>query len=54
MLSIVLLTWQLSSICPLVRNMRNVGYSDAQIEEIARLRNVPEWVITFAKKKCGA
>lgn len=53
MLTIALL-WSLTNCCPIVKHYRDLGYSDAQIEEGARAKGVPEWLIKIAKARCRA
>lgn len=52
MLAIVL-TWSLLEACPIVNRYRAQGYTDQQIEEGARSRGAPEWVIKIAKRRCS-
>lgn len=52
MLLTVVLSWSLAHTCPLIESYRRQGYSDEQIEQGARERHVPEWIITLAKKHC--
>ena len=54
MLFTVALAWSLAVTCPLVNEKRKQGYSDAEIEQMARASHVPEWLIAYAKKKCSA
>lgn len=51
-LATIYLAWSLANCCPLVSHYRAQGYSDAQIEEGARAKGVPEWIITIAKRRC--
>lgn len=52
MLSVILLTWTVSNCCPVLQSLRASGYSDTQIEQLARAHSVPEWIIKYAKKNC--
>lgn len=52
MLSVILLAWTISNCCPAVTSYRSAGYTDKQIEELARSSGVPEWIILYAKKHC--
>jgi hypothetical protein len=51
-LIVVALSLSLSNCCPLVQQYRAQGFSDAQIEQIARERGVPRWIIAWAKRHC--
>jgi hypothetical protein len=53
MLTIILLSWSTANCCPAVNAYRAAGYSDPQIEQIAREHAVPEWLIAYAKKYCA-
>jgi len=53
MMLAIVLTWSLTNACPLVNHYRGQGYSDAQIEEGARSRGAPEWLIRIAKRRCA-
>ena len=48
----LVLSWSLAVTCPLVDAKRKQGYSDAEIEQMARAVHVPEWAIAYAKRKC--
>lgn len=48
----VVLSWSLAHACPLVNHLRGEGYTDEQIEQGARERHVPEWIIRIAKARC--
>lgn len=48
------LGWSLATACPLVNHYRGQGYTDEQIEQGARARGVPEWIITIARRRCKA
>lgn len=50
----LMLAWSLANCCPVVNHYRSLGYSDAQIEQGARQRGVPEWLISLAKHRCKA
>ena len=52
MLITIALAWSLSATCPLVESYRKQGYTDEQIEQGARERHVPEWLIALAKRHC--
>lgn len=53
MLLTIALTWSLAHACPIVNHYRAQGYSDEQIEQGARDRGVPEWIIRLAKSHCA-
>lgn len=46
------LAWTLLGMCDVVNHYRAQGYSDSQIEQGARQRDVPEWLIKLAKSRC--
>lgn len=52
MLATIALAWSLSQCCPMINHYRAQGYTDQQIEEGARARHVPEWLIALAKARC--
>lgn len=52
MLATLYLGWTLAAVCPRVDRYRARGYSDTQIEEMARAAGVPEKVITWARRSC--
>ena len=52
MLAVIALSWSIATCCPLVKQYRAQGFTDAQIEEGARARGVPEWIIVLAKRRC--
>lgn len=51
-LATIVLAWSLAHCCPLVSSYRAQGYSDAQIEAVAREASVPKWVIAWARRNC--
>lgn len=53
MLTTIALVWSLAVTCPAVEAKRKQGYSDREIEQMARAVHVPEWIIEYAKKKCA-
>lgn len=53
MLLTILLAWSLAHACPIVEYKRKQGYSDREIEQMARAIHVPEWIIEHAKRRCS-
>ncbi len=53
MLLTIVLGWSLANCCPVVNHYRAQGYTDEQIEQLARAHDVPEWIIRVAKARCG-
>lgn len=49
----IVLAWSFATACPIVNSYRAQGFTDAQIEEGARARHVPEWIIRIAKRRCA-
>lgn len=51
-MSVIVLAWSLATCCPVVNHYRSLGFSDKQIEDGARAKGVPEWIIALAKQRC--
>lgn len=54
MIAAVALAWTLANTCPAVDRYRSQGFTDQQIETIAKENSVPTWVIRWAKHHCRA
>jgi len=54
MLTAVVLVWSLANACPAVDRYRSQGFTDEQIEVLAKENRVPAWVIKWARRHCRA
>ena len=52
MLAVIALTISLSNCCPMVNAARAAGLSDHKIEQLAREKGVPAYIIAWAKRNC--